>query len=138
MVPFILCPSQRSRIHFFLLFATLLATQLFTVSASVSDSVLDWVAITNDTAISAGSSPLVTSRVISLVSASVFDAVNGIEPRYRPLHVRPDAPRHASAEALRTEAARPLKQSFCLATPGELIADQENRSAKNQLKGATP
>jgi hypothetical protein len=25
-----------------------------------------------------------------------------------------------------------------LATPRELIPDQENRSAKNQLKGATP
>jgi membrane-associated phospholipid phosphatase len=98
-------PSQRSRIRSWLLFATLLFTQIAAVSAFASDPVLDWIAITNDSAISSGTNPLVTSRVISLVSVSVFDAVNGVEPRYHPLHVRPDAPRHASAGAAAVQAA---------------------------------
>jgi len=100
--------TQHSGIHFLLLFAAILATQLFTVSAFASDPVLDWMQITNDTALSSPSTvgnPLLTSRVISQVSASVFDAVNGIEPRYRPLHVQPDAPRHASAGAAAVQAA---------------------------------
>jgi hypothetical protein len=40
-----------------------------------------------------------------MVSASVFDAVNGIDPRYRPIHVRPDAPDGASPRAAAIEAA---------------------------------
>jgi len=40
-----------------------------------------------------------------LVSASVFDAVNGIEPRYRPLHVSPNAPHNASKRAAAIQAA---------------------------------
>lgn len=77
-------------------------------SASTSDPVLDWMQITNDTALSqpsTASNPLLTTRVVSIVSASVFDAVNGIERHYRPLHVRPDAPRHASPDAAAIQAA---------------------------------
>jgi membrane-associated phospholipid phosphatase len=40
-----------------------------------------------------------------MVSASVFDAVNGIKPRYKPLHVRPAAPRYASQRAAAVQAA---------------------------------
>jgi hypothetical protein len=40
-----------------------------------------------------------------LVSASVFDAVNSIDPRYRPLLVRPDAPHGASQRAAAIQAA---------------------------------
>ena len=97
--------NQRSRVRLWLLLAAFLFTQMVTVSAFASDPVLDWIAITNDTAISSGTNALFTSRVVSLVSASVFDAVNGIEPRYRPLHVRPHAPRHASAGAAAVQAA---------------------------------
>src|SRR5439155_7087491 len=49
--------------------------------------------------------PNVTGRVVALVSASVFDAVNGIEPRFRPLYVRPDAPPNASQRAAAIQAA---------------------------------
>jgi len=31
--------------------------------------------------------PLAASRVVALVSASVFDAANGIEPRFQPQHL---------------------------------------------------
>jgi hypothetical protein len=101
----ILQSGQRSFVRFILLCATLLAAQLFAAAAGASDPVLDWIAITNDTAIATASNPLATSRVLSLVSASVFDAVNGIETRYRPLHVAPNAPRHASARAAAVQAA---------------------------------
>ena len=40
-----------------------------------------------------------------MVSASVFDAVNGIDPRYRPIHVPPNAPDGASSRAAAIEAA---------------------------------
>jgi hypothetical protein len=97
--------GQRSLIRFAVLSATIMTAQLFPASAYASDPVLDWITITNDTAIATASNPLATSRALSLVSASVYDAVNGIEPRYQPLHVRPDAPRHASASAAAVQAA---------------------------------
>lgn len=59
----------------------------------------------NTTVIAGGSSPLVSSRVVALVSSSVFDAVNGIDPRFRSLHVKPDAPHHASQRAAAIQAA---------------------------------
>jgi hypothetical protein len=100
-------PSRQFRIRFGLLFAALVFTQIVTVSAFASDPVLDWIAITNDTAIS--SNPLVTSHALSLVSASVFDAVNGIERDYRPLHVRPDAP--GTPPPMRRRCRRPMPSS---------------------------
>jgi hypothetical protein len=75
------------------------------VSATTQDPVLEWIGVMNTTVIAGGSSPLVTSRVVAIVSASVFDAVNGIDPRFRPLHVRPDAPPHASQRAAAIQAA---------------------------------
>src|SRR5271169_2982244 len=69
------------------------------------DPVLEWIGVMNNTVLAAGTAPNVTGRVVALVSASVFDAVNGIEPRYRPLHVRPNAPPHASQRAAAIQAA---------------------------------
>jgi hypothetical protein len=73
--------------------------------AASPDPVLQWNAIMNDTVIAAGTNPLVTTRVVALVSGAVFDAVNGINPRYQPLHVRPAAPRNASQRAAAIQAA---------------------------------
>ena len=42
-------------------------------------------------------SPLLMTRVAAIVQASVFDAVNGIERRYTPIHVWPTPPTGASA-----------------------------------------
>jgi PAP2 superfamily len=75
------------------------------VAAAPTDQVLEWNAIMNDTVLAGGTNPLATSRVVALVSSSVFDAVNGIRPRYQWLHVRPAAPRHASQRAAATQAA---------------------------------
>jgi hypothetical protein len=87
------------------LIAALLAASPLPVSAGTPDAVLEWVGVMNDTVLAAGTAPNVTSRVVALVSASVFDAVNGIDPRFRPIHVRPNAPHNASQRAAAIQAA---------------------------------
>jgi hypothetical protein len=52
-----------------------------------------------------GTSPIITSRVAAIVEASVFDAVNGIDGRYTPIHVPPGAPAGASRDAAAVQAA---------------------------------
>ncbi len=96
-------PRQLARLVLFLVLTTLFT--VLPLRAAASDQVLDWIGIMNDTVIAGGTTPLATSRVVALVSASVFDAVNGIEPRYQPLHVRPNAPRRASRRAAAVQAA---------------------------------
>jgi hypothetical protein len=53
----------------------------------------------------AASPPPIAARIAAIVQASVFDAVNGIERRYTPYHVTPDAPHGASRDAAAAEAA---------------------------------
>jgi hypothetical protein len=75
------------------------------VAAATPDPVLEWIGIMNDTVLAGGSNSIVTARVAALESASVFDAVNGIEPRFHSLYVKPDGPRHASRRAAAIQAA---------------------------------
>src|ERR1700686_1369168 len=89
----------------FLLIAALFAVSPAQVSATTPDPVLEWIDVMNTTVLTAGTAPNETSRVVALVSASVFDAVNGIDPRFRPLQVRPDAPHSASQGAAAIQAA---------------------------------
>ena len=72
-----------------------------------ADEVTDWNGILLQAAHNAvpPTSPLVMSRVAAIVQASVFDAVNGIERRYTPIHVAPAAPRGASRRAAAVQAA---------------------------------
>ena len=88
-----------------LLIVTLLAAGPLPVSAAAPDTVLEWIGIMNTTVLAGGTNPLVSTRVVALVSASVFDAVNGIDPRFQPLHVRPAAPHNASQRAAAIQAA---------------------------------
>ena len=85
-----------ARIAVLMLIVVLLAGSPVPISATTPDPVLEWIGVMNTTVIAGGTSPLATSRVVALVSASVFDAVNGIEPRFQPLHVKPNAPHDAS------------------------------------------
>jgi len=73
--------------------------------AAPPDPVLEWINIMNTTVLTGGTPPFFTSRIAAMVSASVFDAVNGIDPRYRPIHVPPNAPEGASPRAAAIEAA---------------------------------
>ncbi|HET6930607.1 MAG TPA: hypothetical protein VFI45_09830, partial [Candidatus Acidoferrum sp.] len=88
-----------------LLIVTLLAAGPLPVSAAAPDTVLEWIGIMNKTVLTGGTNPLVSTRVVALVSASVFDAVNGIDPRFQPLHVTPAAPHNASQRAAAIQAA---------------------------------
>jgi hypothetical protein len=74
-------------------------------AAAPPDPVLEWINIMNNTVLAGGTPPFFTSRVAAIVSASVFDAVNGIDPRYRPIHVPPNAPDGASQRAAAIQAA---------------------------------
>ena len=83
----------------------LLALPLALAGAVRADEVTDWhehmlVALRN-----AGVNSQVGSRDAALVSAAVFDAVNGIERRYEPIHVPAAAPRGASKRAAAVQAA---------------------------------
>ncbi|HVJ79966.1 MAG TPA: vanadium-dependent haloperoxidase [Planctomycetia bacterium] len=84
----------------------LLATAAFSLAAAGTlraDDVTDW----HETlvALTATANPVVSGRDGALLSASVFDAVNGIERRYAPIRVTETAPRGASKRAAAVEAA---------------------------------
>ena len=113
--------------------AFLLITALFTlsppqVSAAPSNPVLEWIGVMNTTVLTAGTAPNVTGRVVALVSASVFDAVNGIEPRFRPLHVRPDAPHNASQRAAAIQAAYAILMNLYGTQQGAILTSQHDAS----------
>ena len=73
--------------------------------AAPPDPVLEWINIMNDAVLAGGTPPFFASRIAAMVSASVFDAVNGIDPRFRPIHVPPNVPDGASPRAAAIEAA---------------------------------
>jgi hypothetical protein len=112
----------------FLLIAALFAVSPPQVSATTPDPVLEWIGVMNTTVLRAGTAPNVTGRVVALVSASVFDAVNGIEPRFRPLHVRPDAPHNASQRAAAIQAAYAILMNLYKAQQGAILTSQHDAS----------
>jgi len=97
--------QSRSWVTPVLLVAVLFAVLPAQVAAAVPDPVLEWVGIMNDDVITGATNPLASTRVVALVSGSVFDAVNGITPRYTPLSVRPNAAAGASQRAAAVQAA---------------------------------
>ena len=85
----------------------LAALSLFMTSAQ-ADEISDW----NQNLFEAArlnvppTSPLAVTRNAALVQSAVFDAVNGIEPRFTPVHVNPAAPAGASRRAAVSDRAR--------------------------------
>lgn len=69
-----------------------------------------------------GVNPVVSSRDAALVSAAVFDAVNGIERRYEPIRVPAAAPRGASKRAAAVQAAYVILLARFPAQAGDLNA----------------
>ena len=96
--------------------------------AATTDQVLDWIEVMNNTVLKAGTAPNVTGRVVALVSASVFDAVNGIDPRFRPLNVRPDAPHNASQRAAAIQAAYGILMNLYGVQQGATLTSQRDAS----------
>lgn len=58
-----------------------LAHPMLVAAAGPPDPVLEWNAIMNDTVLAGGTSPLLTSRVVALVSASVTGSNFGLVRR---------------------------------------------------------
>ncbi|HEX9234627.1 MAG TPA: hypothetical protein VF863_09450 [Candidatus Acidoferrum sp.] len=90
---------------FCLLLLSSIAVSPRPVAAATPDPVLEWIGVMNNTVIAGGSNSIVTTRVAAMVSASVFDAVNGIDPRFQSVHVKPGAPQDASRRAAAIQAA---------------------------------
>jgi hypothetical protein len=116
-------PHKKLFVHVCVL-TLLLSAPALTTPAFASDAVLDWIAIMNNSVLAAGVSPLATSRVASEMSAAVFDAVNGIDPEYQPLVVKPAAPHHASRSAAAIQAAYAILIRF-FPTNSSLITQRD-------------
>jgi len=83
----------------------LLALPLALAGAVRADEVTDWHEHLLVALGKAGLRPPVSTREAAMVSAAVFDAVNGIERRYEPIFVPAAAPRGASKRAAAVQAA---------------------------------
>lgn len=68
-----------------------------------ADEVLDWNAVLRRAIAAAPGAP--GFRLAAIVQVSMFDAVNGIERRFTPIHVKSEAPRGASRRAAAVQAA---------------------------------
>ncbi|HMD09627.1 MAG TPA: vanadium-dependent haloperoxidase [Candidatus Acidoferrum sp.] len=80
---------------------------MFVVVSSIAraDDVTDWNQHMLRAGTVGGTSPIVMTRVAAIVQASVFDAVNGVDRKYAPVHVSPGAAAGASRRAAIVEAA---------------------------------
>ena len=74
-------------------------------AAAPPDEIANWNQMLFRMGLVGGTSPVVISRVAAIVQGAVFDAVNGIDPRYTPVHVPPTAPAGASQDAAAVQAA---------------------------------
>ena len=79
---------------------------IFGLSSAVrADEVTDWNRIAQQVLLNTAASPVISSRSMAIVQVSVFDAYNGVERRYVPIHANMDAPRGASRRAAVIQAA---------------------------------
>jgi len=72
---------------------------------SLADEVTDWNRIMLDALRIGGPGGVVATRQAAIVQSAVFDALNGIERRYQPIHVPPGAAPGASRRAAVVQAA---------------------------------
>src|SRR2546430_14771662 len=70
-----------------------------------ADVITEWNQRAQQALLTAHTSPIASSRVLAIVHVSVFDAVNGIERHYAPIHADFDAPPGASRRAAAIQAA---------------------------------
>lgn len=65
-------------------------------SAARADEVTDWNAVLLRAIQTAATPGPIQGRVAAIVHVAMFDAYNGVERRYTPIHVTLEAPRGAS------------------------------------------
>jgi hypothetical protein len=93
--------------------AVVAALALLAVPATASaDTVTDWnqMLLQGAAATNTGGPP--AARIAAIVQVSVFDAVNGIDRKYAPIHVAPGAPAGASRGAAVASAAHEALMQF--------------------------
>ena len=111
-----------------------LSIVLVVTSNARADDVTDWSETMLRAGLVAGSSPLVMTRNAAMVHAAVFDAVNGIDPRYTSIHVDPAGPAGASRRAAAVQAAYAILTKLYgsgAATPN--AAQQANLDARRTV-----
>ena len=89
-------------------FALSLVAALFAIvlcGSARADVVTEWNQKAQQALLTAKTSPIASSRALAIVQVAVFDAVNGIERRYRPIHIDFDAPPGTSRRAAAVQAA---------------------------------
>ncbi len=96
---------------------------LSTRAADNPNVVIEWNATMLSTFATANVPPPAATRLGAIVQAAVFDAVNGIVPRYTAIHVAPAAPPGASREAAAIGAAYAALVSLFPAQKSALDAD---------------
>jgi hypothetical protein len=74
-------------------------------TTALADEVTDWNEHLLTALIAANVTGLAPTRSAAIVHVSIYDAVNGIERRFEPLHVQPDAEPGASRRAAVVQAA---------------------------------
>ena len=110
---------------------TLLQLSLVLVAGTAAmraDEVTDWNRILLEATlvtVPAPTSGIAATRVAAIVQAAVFDAVNGIERRFTPVHVLPAAPPGASQRAAAVQAAY---TSLVLLYPSQAAALSQKRA----------
>jgi hypothetical protein len=70
-----------------------------------ADEITDWNAVLQRAIQTAATAGPLQGRVAAIVHVAMFDAYNGVERRYTPIHVTLEAPRGASARAAVVYAA---------------------------------
>src|SRR5215471_18189540 len=85
--------------------AVIVALAMAMCSSVKADVVTEWNQNAQQALLTANTSPIASSRVLAIVQVAVFDAVNGIERRYTPVHVDLNAPPGASRRAAAIQAA---------------------------------
>jgi hypothetical protein len=114
-------------------------------SKLAADEVLDWNAVFNQAIVKSPYASALAFRQAAIVHASIFDAFNGIERRYEPIHVTELAPKNASARAAIVQAAyasmtylfapaqKPLLDAQLAASLTELANDKHEDPAEVAL-----
>src|SRR5207237_8889516 len=99
-----------------------------------ADDVLEWNAVFQRALFVSNTTGPAASRVAAIVHGAIFDAVNGIERRYTPIHVTRGAPRGASRRAAAVQAA--YATLVKLYPTQKSIFDQQRRASLAAIRRA--
>lgn len=102
-------------------------------STGYADEVTDWNGHLLEALRVTNANPLVATRSAAIVQTAIFDAINGIERRYLPIHVQPAAERGASRRAAVIQAA--YVALVALFPTQKIILDAKRRVALDDIAG---